>query len=644
LTFPDGTTSTGAVITAAQSSSYIIQTLGPANASPSNVLSTFEFGVDGTLTLPGNIRASSDLSITVPSGIPNGVANWIGQGGWNQGSYINTATTGGSGTGLTVDVAAAGQGYIGISQITINNPGTGYTNGDVITINNENDLPGTFTITVPEPAWEFGANGGLTFPDSSVQSSAYPGVLVPANGDNTVGNANLVFYDGSWNNTSRLTINPSTSMLTINGNNGVGGITLPRGGIVKSYLQDALTMTVIPGTGGNSSGNLGHGVDQSPAGQWSDNVTYPPGTLCRLTLVGATEDWIQYNNVTLYTRNNNGENIVLCPDSTLVNTIDVVTGTFVSGTLTLLSDSVAIQSNNSTWQFGSDGTTTLAGGNVFFSTATNSTVMYNNGISVSTATAYSIDTYGTAGSNGLYWFEKPGSIATGLWNAVRLNSPEDASTGSLVISTGQFANRKNWIFGSTGTITFPDGTTQTTAFTVGGTVANTGTTSTFVISNTSTSNSTNTGALQVAGGVGVAGGVFVGGNITATNITALASTATVNSTAASVGYMGLPQNATSSTTLTISDAGKHIYVTTSSQTITIPANSSVPYPIGTAITFIAGPSATTATIAITSDTMRLAGAGTTGSRTLAAHGMATAVKVSGTSSAGVWYINGTGLT
>jgi hypothetical protein len=51
-TFPDGTTSTGAVIRAVQGSSYIIQTLGSAQASPSNVLSTFEFGVDGTLTFP----------------------------------------------------------------------------------------------------------------------------------------------------------------------------------------------------------------------------------------------------------------------------------------------------------------------------------------------------------------------------------------------------------------------------------------------------------------------------------------------------------------------------------------------------------------------------------------------------------------
>ena len=129
--------------------------------------------------------------------------------------------------------------------------------------------------------------------------------------------------------------------------------------------------------------------------------------------------------------------------------------------------------------------------------------------------------------------------------------------------------------------------------------------------------------------------------IEAATFTGPAATATTASTAASVGYMGLPQSATTTTaTLAIGDAGKHIYVNTAGQTMTIPANSAVPYPIGTAITFVAGPSAGTVTIAITTDIMYLVGTGTTGSRTLAAHGTATAIKVSATA----WYINGTGLT
>jgi hypothetical protein len=133
---------------------------------------------------------------------------------------------------------------------------------------------------------------------------------------------------------------------------------------------------------------------------------------------------------------------------------------------------------------------------------------------------------------------------------------------------------------------------------------------------------------------------IIGGNLTAASFTGAATDATTASTAASVGYMGIPQSATATTaTLTIGDAGKHIYVNTNTQTITIPANAVVAYPIGTAISFVAGPSATTMSIA-NNDTMYLAGTGTTGTRTLAAHGMATAIKVAATT----WYINGTGLT
>jgi hypothetical protein len=131
------------------------------------------------------------------------------------------------------------------------------------------------------------------------------------------------------------------------------------------------------------------------------------------------------------------------------------------------------------------------------------------------------------------------------------------------------------------------------------------------------------------------------GGLVANNV----ADATTASTAKSVGYLGLPQSGTSTTaTLAMSDAGKHIYITSTGQTITIPAASSVAYPIGTTLTFISGSSATTTTIAIATDTLRLAGGTSTGSRTLAANGMATAVKVSGASSSGVWYINGTGLT
>jgi hypothetical protein len=111
-----------------------------------------------------------------------------------------------------------------------------------------------------------------------------------------------------------------------------------------------------------------------------------------------------------------------------------------------------------------------------------------------------------------------------------------------------------------------------------------------------------------------------------------------------VGFRNIPQNSKSAAyTLVLADAGKHIYhpsADTTARIWTIPANASVAYPIGTAITFVNDTSGGVITIAITTDTLVLAGAGTTGSRTLAANGVATAIKVTATR----WIISGTGLT
>lgn len=111
---------------------------------------------------------------------------------------------------------------------------------------------------------------------------------------------------------------------------------------------------------------------------------------------------------------------------------------------------------------------------------------------------------------------------------------------------------------------------------------------------------------------------------------------------ASLGYLNIPQNSKSAAyTTVLLDAGKHILHPSSdnnARTFTIDSNANVAYPIGTTLTFIN--EINTVTIAITSDTLTLAGAGTTGSRTLAANGIATAVKIASTK----WIINGTGLT
>jgi hypothetical protein len=101
-----------------------------------------------------------------------------------------------------------------------------------------------------------------------------------------------------------------------------------------------------------------------------------------------------------------------------------------------------------------------------------------------------------------------------------------------------------------------------------------------------------------------------------------------------VGYKGVPQNSqTASYTLALSDMGKHISITTGG--VVIPANGSVAFPIGSTIT-IYNNSGTAQNISITTDTLRLAGTATSGTRSLAQRGLATCIKVAATE----WVVTG----
>lgn len=109
-----------------------------------------------------------------------------------------------------------------------------------------------------------------------------------------------------------------------------------------------------------------------------------------------------------------------------------------------------------------------------------------------------------------------------------------------------------------------------------------------------------------------------------------------------VGYRNVPINTQNiNYTTVLSDQGKTIYKASGGvgETITIPANSSVAYNTGTVLTFV-NVGGGDLTIAITTDTMTQAGTGSTGSRTLANNGIATAIKLTATT----WLISGTGLS
>jgi hypothetical protein len=136
-------------------------------------------------------------------------------------------------------------------------------------------------------------------------------------------------------------------------------------------------------------------------------------------------------------------------------------------------------------------------------------------------------------------------------------------------------------------------------------------------------------------------GLFAGGPL-GTPSSGTLSNCTIDGTNFA-GFRNVPVNSQSAAyTLLESDSGKVIFhpsTDANARTYSIPANSSVPYPLGTVLSFV-NYTSQVVTIAITSDTMYLAGAGSTGSRSLAQYGMATALKLTTTT----WLISGSGLT
>jgi hypothetical protein len=136
-------------------------------------------------------------------------------------------------------------------------------------------------------------------------------------------------------------------------------------------------------------------------------------------------------------------------------------------------------------------------------------------------------------------------------------------------------------------------------------------------------------------------------NVTFSNVTIssttsanLSSNATVDGTN-KVGYLTIPQDLqTGNYTITLADAGKHIYyATNAAATFTIPNNATTAFTVGTAVSFV-NLSNTNVTITISTDTMYLASTGNTANRTLASYGLASALKVANTT----WIISGVGLT
>ena len=212
-------------------------------------------------------------------------------GGYNSPPYNNQTLTGGSGTGMIASYTTAGNGYVTFP-ITIVNPGTGYKNGDVVT------LPGGLGSTAQ--IWNYNSNyvaqtgqsdltltidgnlilpGGLALPANSVvtgdfsnstfnyrtvfrttTANATTGIYAVPSGTGT-GAAWQAANSSNIANTSKImiTTNGSTDVQLVSGINGTGTylpLSFLTNGSTQMQLDTAGNLLMVTGGNISTTGNV----------------------------------------------------------------------------------------------------------------------------------------------------------------------------------------------------------------------------------------------------------------------------------------------------------------------------------------------------------------------------------------------------
>jgi hypothetical protein len=140
-------------------------------------------------------------------------------------------------------------------------------------------------------------------------------------------------------------------------------------------------------------------------------------------------------------------------------------------------------------------------------------------------------------------------------------------------------------------------------------------------------------------------GNITGGNLNTGGLTSTASlnitgnTATVTTANYAIGYRDIPQvSLAANVTTALTDAGKHYYsVSASNLALTIANNTSVVWPVGTALSIVNRGTANITVAPGSGVSLYLAGNSTSANRVVTTYGMATVMNVA----ANIWMINGT---
>jgi hypothetical protein len=521
------------------------------------------------------------------------------------------------------------------SQVLVSGTTPSWTNTPTLTGTNFTGIPNgalsNSSVTIGSTAISLGSSATTIAGLTSVTSTTFVGALT-GNASNVTGivtgtNGGTGVNNGS--NTITLAGNLTTSgafnsTLTTTGPTNV---TLPTSGNILSSVTAVASVT---GTPSSTTYLRGDGTWSSPGTVTSASVVSANG-FAGSVATSTTTPAITISTTVAGVLKGNGTAISAATVGTdySTGTSALVTGILKSTTSTGAL-SIAVAGDFPTLNQDTTGTAAIA---------TNTTITND----ISTATAV-YPTWVTANTGNL-----PQKVSSTALSFVPSSGTLTATTFSGALS-GTATRATNLASGVAGNIAYQTAANTTTFLT-------TGTSSQVLVSGT-TPSWTNTPTLTGTNFTGIPNAGLTNSSVTIgstsvslgatassiSGLSTLAVTGAITTNSLTVGYLEIPQNSQSAAyTLVASDSGKHILhpsADTTARTFTIPANSSVGYALGTSITFINQNGAGVVTIAITSDTMRLAGAGTTGSRILAANGIATAVKITSTE----WIISGTGLT
>jgi hypothetical protein len=595
------------------------------------------------------------------------------------GVAIGSQATVGLGANSSV---AIGDAAYAISEGVISiGPAAGTSNGSYIATNaisigasSQSIGEGATSIGVGTVAGNFstaiGAYANATTPNSIVLSaqSTYPGLSSPNSGvfidtirDESAGSPNKtlkyntttkeIFYgtggggSGTVTNVSVVTANglggtvaTSTTTPAITLSTSVTGVLKGNGTAISAatagtdYLAPPSGTSILKGNSGGALANAVAGTDYAPATSGS-SILYGNGTggFSSVT-VGSG---LSFTAGTLAATGGGG--------SGTVTDVSVVTANGFGGTVATSTSTPAITI-----------TTGVTG------------ILKGNGTAIAAATAgtdYSPATSGTAGqlltNNGTGGFTNIASGTAGYFLTSTGSAPQwtqtlgaaNGGTGLNALGTGvatflgtpSSANLAAAVTDETGSGALVFATSPTLVTPVLGTPTSGNLTN---ATGYPTANLTGLGtgvATALSTSVGSAGAFVTLNGSLGTPSSGTLSGCTVDGTNA-VGFRTVPINSQAGDyTTVLADSGKLVYRPsgdTTARTYTI--NGTVAYDTGTVITFVNFGATANVSIAITTDTLYLTGTigASTGTRTLARFGMATAVKVA----SGVWMISGNGLS